>query len=208
MTTSDLKTEQRLRQGFKKYLNPFMLATWRLGFGRWFKLWPQVSGNILVLRHTGRRSGQPRYQPLNYARVQGELYCVAAFGEASDWYRNLRANPATRVWLPGENWAGVVEDCSDSPQRIALIRQVLIGSGWTAPAMGLKPRKMSDAQIAAASEKYRLLHIRRVGASSGPGSPGDLEWVWQLTTLALLGLFLLRRRQPARCNLLPSNTSK
>ena len=129
MTILDPRTEETLRQSFKRYLNPFMLLMWRLGLGPWINLWPKVGGRILVIAHRGRKTGVRRYTPVNYALVDGEIYCTVGFGVVSDWYRNLAVNPDIEVWLPDGWWAGVVEDISDSPWRLPLLRQVLIGSG-------------------------------------------------------------------------------
>jgi deazaflavin-dependent oxidoreductase (nitroreductase family) len=195
LATIDPRTEERLRQGFKKYLNPFMLTMWRLGLGIWFKVCPEISGSVMVLTHIGRKTGIKRYQPLNYAIVDNDIYCVAAFGGISDWYRNIRDNPNVEVWLPTGWWVGVAEDISDSPARIQLLRQVLIGSGFAAYMAGLNPRKMTAEEIDSESKEYRLLRIRRNAARTGPGGPGDLGWVWQLATITLLGLVLYRRRR-------------
>ncbi len=195
MATIDPRTEERLRQGFKKYLNPTMMMMWRLGLGSWFKVCPEISGSVMVLTHFGRKTGKKRYQPLNYAIVDDDIYCVAAFGGISDWYRNIRANPNVEVWLPTGWWAGVAEDDSDSPARTQLLRKVLIGSGFAAYVAGLNPRKMTDDEIDTESKKYRLLRIKRNAARTGPGGPGDLEWVWQLMTIILLGLLLFWRRR-------------
>ena len=66
-----------------------------------------LSGQIMVLTHTGRKSGLRRRTPVNYALVDGEVYCTAGFGQISDWYRNILANPQVEVWLPDGWWAGV-----------------------------------------------------------------------------------------------------
>jgi len=195
LATINPYTDERLRQGFKKYLNPFMLLMWRLDLGTWFKVWPDISGSVMVLSHIGRKTGIKRYQPLNYAIVDHDIYCVAAFGGISDWYRNIRANPNVEVWLPNGWWAGVAEDYSDSPERTQLIRQVLIGSGFAAYMAGLNPRRMTDEEMDAESKKYRLIRIHRNLARTGPGGPGDLGWVWQLGTIILLGFVLFRRRR-------------
>jgi deazaflavin-dependent oxidoreductase (nitroreductase family) len=128
VTIIDPHTEERLRQGFKKYLNPLMLTMWRLGMGKWFKIWPEISGSFMVLTHIGRNTSIKRYQPLNFAIVDDDIYCIAAFGDVSDWYRNVRANPSVEVWLPDGWWAGVAEEISDSPARVKLIRQVMKGT--------------------------------------------------------------------------------
>ena len=70
-----------------------MLLMWRFGLGTWLNVWPSVIGQIMVLTHTGRKSGLKRHTPVNYALVEGEIYCTAGYGRGSDWYRNIEANP-------------------------------------------------------------------------------------------------------------------
>ncbi len=127
--------------------------------------------------------------------MDGELYCTAGFGPVSDWYRNLRADPNVEVWLPQGWWAGVAEDVSESPARLALMRAVLIASGFAVCAAGIDPRNLPDEELDRVTAPYRLIHIRRTGARTGPGGPGDLAWVWPLATMILLPLVLFRRRK-------------
>ena len=195
MTILDPRTEETLRQSFKRYLNPFMLLMWRLGLGPWINLWPKVGGRILVIAHQGRKTGRRRYTPVNYALVDGEIYCTVGFGVVSDWYRNLAVNPNVEVWLPDGWWAGVVEDISDSPWRLPLLRQVLIGSGVVTYLAGIDPVNLTDEALHAVTSKYRLLHIWRTEARTGRGGPGDLAWVWPAATMILLPLLLFRRRR-------------
>ena len=194
MTVFDPRTEERLRRGFRRYLNPFMLTLWRLGLGWWFNVWAGMSGRVMVIVHAGRRTGRRRHALVNFASVEGELYCIAAFGPISDWYRNVMANPAVEVWTPDGWWAGMVEDISDCEKRLPLMRMVMIGSGVVAYLFGFDPIKMTDAELDAATAKYRLLHIHRTQARTGPGGPGDLAWVWPLATMILLPLALSRHK--------------
>jgi deazaflavin-dependent oxidoreductase (nitroreductase family) len=191
MTTMTPQLEEKLRQGFK-YFNKFMLLMWRLGLGRWVNFWPEVGGQIMVLTHTGRKTGLTRRTPVNYALVDGEIYCTAGFGHLSDWYRNIIADPKVELWLPDGWWAGVAEEIDDPATRLPLLRAVLIGSGFAAYAAGLNPRSMSDEALDAATADYRLLHIRRTEARTGPDGPGDLAWFWPLSTLILAWLLLRR----------------
>ncbi len=188
---------EQLRLGFKQF-NRFMLLLWRLGLGSWGNQ-TRWGGYIMVLNHIGRKTGQLRRTPVNYAIVDGELYCTAGFGRGSDWYRNLRANPQVEVWLPGSRlsnsrWAGIAADVTDSaPNALALLRQVLIGSGFAAYAAGINPIRMSDAELAAAVAQYRLIHIHRTALVTGPGGPGDLAWVWPRVAVAAVALLALAR---------------
>ena len=93
------------RRAFRTF-NRWMLLLWRLGLGPWLNLWPAGVGRIMVLTHTGRTSGRRRHTPVNYAIVDGDIFCVAGFGPGSDWYRNLLSTPRAEVWLPDGWWAG------------------------------------------------------------------------------------------------------
>jgi deazaflavin-dependent oxidoreductase (nitroreductase family) len=195
---SNPQLEQALRQGFR-YFNRFMLLVWRTGLGPWLNAWPAVFGRYMVLTHTGRKTGARRRTPVNYASVDGDLYCVAGFGRIADWYRNLIANPAVEVWLPDGWWNGTAEEVVDPPARLRLLRQVLIDSGFAAYASGLDPRGMTDEQLDRATGAYRLMRIRRASPRTGPGGPGDLAWVWPAAAhllLAALVLQSMRRKRP------------
>ncbi|MBX2997309.1 MAG: nitroreductase family deazaflavin-dependent oxidoreductase [Caldilineaceae bacterium] len=194
MTTSRYAgLEEKARRGFK-VLNRFMLLLWRIGLGPWISCWPSMGGRIMVIVHTGRKTGKRRYTPVNYAIVDGELYCTAGFGQISDWYRNLRANPYVEVWLPEGWWTGIAEEVIDQQRRLGPMRQVLIASGVVAPLVGVHPQRMSDAQLAEATATYRLIHIQRAEARTGPGGPGELSWIWPVATMILLSLLLRRRK--------------
>jgi deazaflavin-dependent oxidoreductase (nitroreductase family) len=166
----------------------------RLGLGIWFDLWPEVSGRVMVITHTGRKSGLKRRTPVNYALVDGELYCVAGFGSISDWYRNLQVDPRVEVWLPAGWWSGVAEEVKDQNLRRPLMRQVLIGSGFAASLFGINPHTLTDEELETLTVKYQLIHIRRTEARTGAGGPGDLAWLWQIATFVLLPLVLWRKR--------------
>ena len=117
--------------------------------------WPQVIGQIMVLSHTGRRTGRQRRTPLNYLKRDGVIYAVAGFGPATDWYRNVRANPQVVVWLPGS--------ASPAPCRTSATRR--IGSRWCAARRG-----------AAGSPGPRGVPVN-VGTAPGGDAGGDLPAV-------------------------------
>jgi len=193
MTVYDSETEQRLLRVFK-VLNRFMIIMWRLGLGVWLKS-KDTWGQIMVIGHKGRKTGILRRTPVNYAIVDGDLYCSAGFGKDSDWYRNVLANPEIEIWHPEGWWKGIAEDVSESSERIRLMREVLIGSGFAARVAGLNPRTTTDEQLEILSRPYRLLRIRCVEPMTGTRGPGDLAWIWPLTTFALLWMVIRRNRR-------------
>jgi deazaflavin-dependent oxidoreductase (nitroreductase family) len=174
-----------------------MLLMWRLGLHQWGMSNPYL-GYIMVLTHTGRKSGLRRRTPVNFAEIGGDLYCLAGFGSAADWYRNLLVNPQVEVWLPDGSWyAGAAEDITGLPdaQRLPILRQVLINSGFAGVLAGLQPRTMSDTALKQATAAYKLVRIRRTAPRTGSGGPADLAWLWIIATAVLALLAWRNRRQ-------------
>ena len=149
----------------------------------------------MVIKHTGRKTGLTRHTPVNYAIVEGDIYCTAGFGRVSDWYLNIMASPEVEVWLPDGRWVGRAEDITDVENGHLFFRQVLISSGFAGPLFGVNPKNLTDLDLINLLESYRLIRIRRQNAMTGAGGPGDLAWVWPAATFVLLGLLITRRKK-------------
>ena len=143
-------------------MNRFMVWMWKIGGGKIMNMWPSVGGRIMVIKHRGRKSGREYLTPVNYALVNGEIYCTAGFGSVSDWYRNMLVRPQVELWLPEGRSFYCAEDVSDSPNRLFLMRQIIIASGFAARLFGIDHKKLSDEQLDAISKDYRLIHFRQV----------------------------------------------
>ena len=60
--------------------------------------------NMIILHHTGRRSGQPRtagLQQIYHDRDSGRYFVASAYGPTSDWWRNTVANPQVTIEVDG-----------------------------------------------------------------------------------------------------------
>jgi deazaflavin-dependent oxidoreductase (nitroreductase family) len=156
-SSNQLETLRKILHAF----NPFMILMWKLGMGRMINIWPSVIGRIMVIKHRGRKSGKEYLTPVNYAVVDGEIYCTAGFGSISDWYRNMLVNPDIELWLP-QGWRKArAEDISDSSERLFLLRQVIIASGFAGPLFGINQKKLNDEQLDAVSKEYCLIHFKK-----------------------------------------------
>ena len=181
---------ESLRHALRR-MNRGMLLMWRLGLGWTAGIWPRGFGRLLVIEHTGRKSGSRYLTPVNYTIVGDDLYCLAGFGRRTDWFQNVLARPECAVWLPDGRWVAVGEDVSDNPRRLDLIRRVLIDSGFAAPLVGLHPHHIGDGDLTEATASYRLLHIRPTARQDADHGPGDLAWVWRPLGAALAVGFVL-----------------
>ncbi len=169
-----------------KFFNKAMVLFWKLGLADWINIWPSVVGQIMVITHTGRKTGFKRQTPLNFAIIDDEIYCCAGFGAVSDWYRNIQNNPKIELWLTEGRWLAEAHDISDHPNRLAILREVLIASGFAAPLFGLHPKRENDLDLANLTKSYRLVHITRISEKTGRDGPGELAWIWPLITVVLL----------------------
>jgi deazaflavin-dependent oxidoreductase (nitroreductase family) len=60
--------------------------------------------SMIILHHTGRRSGQPRttgLQTVYQDSDSGRYFVAAAYGPTSDWWRNIVANPQVTIEADG-----------------------------------------------------------------------------------------------------------
>lgn len=186
---------ERLRRSFRG-MNRWMLLIWRLGLGPITGLWPAWFGRMLVIEHIGRKSGTAYRTPVNFTRCGPDIYCLAGFGPKTDWLRNVLAQPDVAIWLPDGRWTARATDASDSPDRLDLMRRVLIDSGFASRAIGLDPKAASDETVAEATAAYRLLRITPAEREDAPDGPGDLTWIWPPLAVAFLaGRWLGRRKR-------------
>ncbi len=154
-TPVQMKTLRRLFHA----MNYFMVFMLRLGLGRLCEVWPAGFGRIMMIRHRGRKTGRSYLTPVNYATVDGQIYCTAGFGSGTDWYRNLLADPCVELWLPRGHRRARAADVSDSPRRVELLRAITIASGFAGPLLGVDQSKLSDEQLARIGKDYRLVRF-------------------------------------------------
>jgi len=77
-----------------------------------------VGGFILLLTHTGRKSGTRYVTPLQYEKIDS-AYCVGAGrGPQADWFRNILADPHVHVQVDRCEFDCVAEPVIES-ERVA-----------------------------------------------------------------------------------------
>jgi deazaflavin-dependent oxidoreductase (nitroreductase family) len=136
------------------------LPLYRAGLG-WL-----LGHTFLLLVHVGRKTGKPHATAamvLAHNKSTGEAVICSVWGPRTDWFRNLRANPALRVQIGRETFvpqhrfltrdeafAVAVDFRRRHPWRLRLLSRVL---GWddlradaavrefisTRPFVGLRP---------------------------------------------------------------------
>jgi deazaflavin-dependent oxidoreductase (nitroreductase family) len=182
--------DQGLRRVFSLLNKFFMVPAYRLGLGACIS--NPLTGYIMVVKTTGRKSGITRYTPVNYALIDGCVYCMSGFGVKSDWYFNVRADPRIEAILPGGALWGVAEEVTDAEEWLRATRQLLRNAGFAGFLLGFNPFTASDDEVREKCQGIPLLRIRPAGVGSGPADPGG--WLWVPVWIVWLAWLLYRRK--------------
>jgi len=94
-TPSGRELKRRLASGTAKYVvNPIVRGLFRLGI---------PAPGIAILETTGRKSGEPRRNPVTNGLDDGVFWIVAEHGRRASYVRNIEANPRVRIRI-GRRW--------------------------------------------------------------------------------------------------------
>ena len=97
-TPSELILYPRLRQFFRLLNRYFMVPVFRLGLGAF--VGSPLGGYIMVVKTIGRKTGEARYTPVNYAIIDGNVYCLELVSSRLIWKYDTSSaafNPDARV---------------------------------------------------------------------------------------------------------------
>jgi deazaflavin-dependent oxidoreductase (nitroreductase family) len=184
-------TSPTIRSIFRSINRYFMTPLFRIGLGPF--VGNPLTGYIMIVKTIGRRSHALRYTPVNYAIMNGNVYCLAGFGRASDWYRNLRLHDVVELILPAGVVTGHAEEVSNPDEALHAARQVLMNSGFASYAAGVSARTVSDVVLSDRLRGAPVIRIRPNGVHSGPADPGGWLWIPVFALSVGIGVWLTRR---------------
>jgi deazaflavin-dependent oxidoreductase (nitroreductase family) len=94
-----------------------------------------LGARFACLTHVGRKSGR-RYQTvpevIGTTRATDEIFVVAGMGPTSDWYRNLRANPAVEI-VVGRRRFAPGHRVLDEAEAVAVVADYERRNRWMSP---------------------------------------------------------------------------
>jgi deazaflavin-dependent oxidoreductase (nitroreductase family) len=177
-----------LRRIFRLLNKFFMVPVFRMGLGRF--MGNPVSGYIMVLKTIGRKSGLVRYAPVNYAVLDGKIYCLSGFGKLSHWYKNLQAQPQIDLILPSVTLSGEAATVTEPDEWLTAARQILKNSGFAGLLAGINAFSISDEDLREKGKDMVVIRITPNGIFAGTADPGGRFWVW-LTMATIIALIII-----------------
>lgn len=165
------------------------LLQWRLGLG-WML---RKKFRMLVLTTRGRQTGRPRHTMLEHTFFEDHVYLAPGWGERTQWYRNIVADPRVTVQRGGPAESAIARRVTDDHE----LRSLYEASHGRSPVWKqyLGSWGVEDAVEDYVAKKDRLI-ILRLDPSSEPPLPGvraDLAWVWPIFALAAAATYLALR---------------
>jgi deazaflavin-dependent oxidoreductase (nitroreductase family) len=108
-TPSGHELKRRLASGTAKYaFNPIVRGLFRVGL---------PAPGTAILETIGRKSGEPRRNPVTNGLDDGVFWIVAEHGRSASYVRNVEANPRVRVRV-GRRWhQGIARAVPDDDPR-------------------------------------------------------------------------------------------
>jgi len=188
-----MRTYRGLRQAFRLLNRAFMVPMFRCGLGA--AVVSPFAGYIMVLSTIGHRTGRLRRTPVNYALIDGDVYCIAGFGSVAHWARNLAAIPEAEVQLPAGRLWGCVEVLTKEADRLRVGRQILKNAGFAGFLFGYNAFTISDEKLARGIADAPVLRITPSRVLSGTFDPGGRGWIgatvgWVLLLVVLIAVLV------------------
>ena len=176
-----------LRRIFRLLNKFFMVPVFRMGLGPF--VGNPITGYIMVLKTIGCKTGLERYAPVNYAILDGDIYCLSGFGKIAHWYKNLQIQPQIDLILPSATLSGTAASVIDADERLRAARQILKNSGFAGFMAGYNAWKISDEDLRQKGSEMIVIRITPNGVLPGIADPSGKLWLW--LTLLVIALFVI-----------------
>ncbi|MFO7322747.1 MAG: nitroreductase family deazaflavin-dependent oxidoreductase [Chloroflexota bacterium] len=186
--------------GFGRALLRLPVLLYRLGLGGLLGGLP-----LMILGTRGRKSGLPRYTPVEYRQHGSKYYIVSAWGRRPQWFQNLLASPEVSVQCGTRRFAArasVVEDSGEAARALYLFRKraPLVYDALLALLSGTP--SVNQHTLPDISDAFTIVRLDRQPADTLPVAPleADLAWVARTGLLAIVVAFsvalFVRLRRP------------
>ena len=182
---------QQIEKGFMTYpgdawkrtLFKAPIQLWRLGLG------PIIGKVILLITHTGRKTGLPRRTMVEYHKLDGAKYAPCAFGLKADWYKNIVANPYVTIQSSDGVESVNAIRVTDDQELVAVYelfkRRDPLLLKWYLRSLDIQ---QDYADLLAKKDRIYWLRFDPTGQPTPPPLTQDLSWVWVPVGLAIIAI--------------------
>ena len=180
-------------RGWRRMLVRMPLLYWRLGLKpllvrtRLFRL--------LVLTTKGRKSGQAHHTMLAHFVLHDRIYIGAGWGEGTQWYQNILADPRVTVQARGPAFAAVARAVTDDEELRRLYWHARKMTPMWMWKRSLDSWDIRDEAQDFVAKKGRIpfLCLDPLSECPLPSLSPNLVWVWPALAIAVVAAYALLR---------------
>ena len=117
-----------------------------------------ISGSIMLIRLTGRKSGQIYTTPVNYLNIDGALYTTSQ--RQRKWWRNLRGGAAVTLRLRGQDQPAFSQVFEEAQEIVPVLATMLQRNPQIARYYGVRldaARQAPAEELHQAAEKLVII---------------------------------------------------
>jgi deazaflavin-dependent oxidoreductase (nitroreductase family) len=176
--------------GWRKAMFKWPVHLWRLGLG------PIIGHHMVLISHTGRKSGLTRRTMTELHVVDGKKYAPSGFGRRAQWYRNIEANPRVTIQTAAGAQSAIASRVTDGDELLAVMdledpmNQMMLKSYLE--SLDIEP---TPEDIVAKKDRIYYLRFDPTDEPTPPPLPADLIWLWPAALFALVTAWLLTRKK-------------
>ena len=161
---------------------------WRLGLA------PVIGHHMLLITHTGRKSGLPRRTMTELYKLEGNIYAPCAFGERAQWYKNIVADPRVTVQTAHGTQSSLASRVTNGNEILKLLESVGTRSKMILDSyLDLLDIKPDPEDIVAKKERIYWIRFDPTDEPTPPSLNADLVWIWPVAAVGLFAFVLSRR---------------
>jgi len=173
--------------GIVKWVFKFPILLYRAGIGA------LVGRLFMVMTTVGRKSGQPRRTAIEFHELRGRKYVFNNWGQKSDWYRNILADPNITI----QTWRG-----AESVHARRLVTDAELTEAFDFTISNPSLRAVFKAigfdlnldRFLAERDRFTFVTFDPVNQPTPEPVQADLVWIWLVVVPLCLLLILLVAR--------------
>ncbi len=170
------------QNGWRKWMFKAPVHLWRLGLG------PIIGRFMMLITHTGRKSGLPRRTMAEYYTLNNRKYVVAAFGRKAQWCLNMLAAPQVTIQSSGGTENVRAERVTDEQELLDVVRLFMQRDPpLTKRYLATLDIREDLSDLIEKKERTYFFRFDPTNESTPPPLKADLVWIWPLL-IAGLGL--------------------
>jgi deazaflavin-dependent oxidoreductase (nitroreductase family) len=175
--------------GWRRVMFKAPLILWRLGLG------PIIGKIMLIITHTGRKSGLPRHTMVEYHMLDGVKYVPCAFGPRADWFKNIKADPRVTIQTAHGPERAIAIRVTEEQELLAVfdlfMRRDPPLTNWYLDSLGIQP---NHDDVIAKKERINWFRFNPTDEPTPPPLEADLVWVLPLLGFGLALVWMITRR--------------